>query len=206
MIKEILEYFYFLSGPVIALLAFKGLHQIIVSKEIAKTNAKRDAFKLTAEQCKYYGENIIPLVNELDKSIATHNAQLFTKSKYIIENNNIKVIPNSDYPEFDETIQNLVVELSNVYNALNSFSLFFVSGVADENLAYMTLGKTYCNTVERLLPFLVNASTYSGEDNILSLFLIWHHRKNKEKAIKEKQALEKQIKETSDIRIKPIGT
>ncbi|QNH03052.1 DUF4760 domain-containing protein [Pseudomonas sediminis] len=204
-IKEVLNIFYLLSGPALVFIAYKALAQIKVTKEIAKTNARRESLILTAKECRYYAQNIIPLCNAFNETLERVDAKFFTESKTKIENNNIKVQYHFDkdsselFPgELDDIVTSLI-------NSLSDFSNFFTSGVADEKVAYENLGYTFCNTVKKLAPLLVKIAEQHNEDNILKLFMIWHNRREMELAIKEKNALEEKINKSKSVSIDVLG-
>ena len=99
-LKDILEIIYFLSGPVIAYLAFRALGQIneakkqvLEAKETRIINSKRDAYKIAAEKCEYYMTTIIPLINNLDRAVKENNITFFEKSAVVIDAEGVKVKP-----------------------------------------------------------------------------------------------------------------
>jgi hypothetical protein len=203
-LKNILELLYLLSGPALVFFAYKALEQIKVTKDLAKINAKREAYKVTADESRYFSEKIIPLINILDTKVDELGAQVFLKSSVKVENNTVIVKLFTNYPKHDEIIDQLTGEFVELSNALSDFSTYFVSGIADEKLAYNTLGRTYCDTVKKYAPLLVLIS--NANDNVIQLFVIWNNRAIKDKALIEKRKLEETIKNTSEITVEPIGT
>src|ERR1700735_4599151 len=72
-----LEMLYFASGIALALAAFIGLRQLRISKdniaaitETAKISARREAFRLAAEQCARYYSQIIPMFDDFHNWLA----------------------------------------------------------------------------------------------------------------------------------------
>jgi hypothetical protein len=64
---DIFETLYFAAGIAIAVFACLGLKQIKLgldqlklTKEIAKTNARRESVKFAADQCRYFAETVMP--------------------------------------------------------------------------------------------------------------------------------------------------
>ncbi|MFM4991958.1 hypothetical protein ACEUCK_08500 [Aeromonas veronii] len=90
-------------------------------------------------------------------------------------------------------------------NAISDFATFFISGIADESLAYRSLGRTYCNTIKQLAPLLIPLCQ-NNDDDVMTLFFIWNNRNEKQAALAEKTKIEKKLKDSSDVYIKPIGT
>lgn len=205
-IKDILEIPYLLSGPVLAYFAYRALDQISLSERLAKENAKRDSIKLTAEECRYYSEKIIPLANEFDDLIKKHNLEIFIKSKVHVENNEIKVSSPAAHHTMDKAPDEFFENITALINSLSSFSTFFVSGVADERLAYKTTGTTYCRTVTKLAPMLVNLANKTHENNILQLYIIWKNRQDIDGATRAREALDKTLQSKKDSSIKVVGS
>lgn len=209
--KDILEIIYFVSGPIIAFFAFKALGQIKeAKKQVSETkesrivSSKREAYKIAADKCDCFMATIIPLINNLDKAVRENEITFFEKSIVEISNDGIKVKPRfKDKEEIDKVFGLPNLEL---FNPLESFSLFFASGVADENIGYLTIGQTYCSSVRRFLPLIVMLSKDKHFVNILYLFRIWNSRIEKEKLEKEKKRIDKELLENKDYSIKSIGT
>lgn len=65
-IREVLELFYFLSGPLLVILGIVGLQQIFVAKKDIYVRSKREAAVLAATQAQLYNEKIIPLLDKFD--------------------------------------------------------------------------------------------------------------------------------------------
>src|SRR5580698_8437717 len=60
LLWNILQGLYYIAGIAIAVAAFIGLGQLSLTREIAKTNAKREAVKYAAERCQYFAEHTVP--------------------------------------------------------------------------------------------------------------------------------------------------
>lgn len=212
--KKILEIIYFLSGPVIAVFAFMALHQIKIAKQqlendknILRINSKRESIKLATEQCDNYMKNIMPDINELEEYLEKMKIDFLKKSKVTIEQDSISVEPYIDDEDYKKYIDmNCIRKRLKVENALETFSIYFTSGIADEKIAYLTLGRTYCYIVEKLLPDILYKSN-DGEyfKNIIQLFNLWYFRIQQEKIQKEKSELEKKLGSIKTRGINTIG-
>ena len=131
------------------LLPTKLYHKLKTTREIAKVNSRREALSIAANECRYFAENIIPLINEFNKKVEEFDIQLLTKSKVEVSDDYIKVSPFIDYDHFEETKNKIISNAADVSNALEGFATFFISGVADEDLAYVTVGSAYCYIVKK---------------------------------------------------------
>lgn len=211
-LKDILEILYLISGPVIAVFAFLGLRQIKEARnqvDEAKKgrilHSKREAFKIASEKCEYYMEKIIPLFDELDKNIQENKIDFFERTKVTIINNEIKTFP--EFKNKEEMSKVISLKVGDILNPLESFSLFFINGVADEKIGYLTIGHTYCYSVKRYLPIILPLSSNKKYyKNIIQLFLIWYSRIEKERLENEKNKIEDELSKNQDAHINPIGT
>ncbi|SHG70579.1 hypothetical protein SAMN05444483_12330 [Salegentibacter echinorum] len=211
--KDILEIIYFLSTPLLALFAYKALgqikqtkNQIDESRKSRQLSSKRESYKLSAEKCDYFLNNLIPKMNLIYRKLEEENVKFFEDSEVIIANKRITVNPDLKKPE---DLLKLIddVPILELFNALESFAVFFVSGVADENIAFLTIGRSYCSTVKTYLPILIPLSDNNKHfANTLNLFIIWHSRIEKENLEKEKTKIEEKLKQSQTVNIDPIGT
>jgi len=212
-LTSILEIIYFLSGPALVIAAIYGLKQLKLASEQNKQiwqtrilNSTREAYTLAGDQCKYYLENIIPLLNKLDQIIKDKNLDFFEKSEVKIEGKQISVKPYMADNSLDKVFEECLEELHTVVNYIEGFSVFFVSGVAADNVGFNTLGRTYTSSVKRLLPFIIPFSQDGTYKHTKSLFITWYSRIEKDNLLKEKAEVEKKLKKQKSITIDTIGT
>ena len=211
-IKSILEIVYYLSGPVIAYIAYLALGQIRISKEQIKEQrkslqitSKREALKLTSDQVFIYSEKIIPLQNKLNEKISAEGVDFINKFKVEVESGSVNVIRPAGKHQFS-SIKKIIPELVDVANAMESFSTYFVSGVADEKLAYLSLGSTFCNSVERIAPVIVPTSNQGKHFNaVLNLYVIWKSRLEAENLEKQKNEIETKLKGQRKVSVEVLG-
>lgn len=201
IIKAIVEFIYLLSAPLLVFLAYKGLEQIKVAKNQSKINSKREAYRVTAEQCKYYLDVIISLFNEMHQKEQEENVKFFKHSIIHIHEEQISV----EFPK-DDDLEKIDIVVLKLANALEGFAFFFVTGLGDEKIAYETIGWTFTNSIKGFLPFLIrfnnNGKSFSST---LKLFHIWNSRMEKEDLELKKQNLDKKINSKNTINLKHIG-
>lgn len=205
-LKIIIDIINSISTVLLVIVAIIGLQQLTISKETRKINSKREAFKLAAEQTHLFAEKIIPEIDVLNKKIQENELNFFLKSKVNFNDTEISVTPYiKDYSvkKMDEIAPNL----SAVLNSLESFSLFFVSGVAAENTAYDSCAHSFVSTIKKLMPFIIIVTNKEGGyKNILKLFVTWRNRLEADKLIIEKLKINEKLKKTKKATIKPLGT
>lgn len=209
-IRPILELVYFASGPLTFIVACIALYQLKIARDSARLNAQRDSLRLAASQCDSYQRSIIPLHNSLGDAIKENGIVYFDKAEVDVEGETIRVRPNLTKDELREEL-NKVKKISGAwteaFNAMEAFAVFFVSGVADENVAFSSVGKTYCCSVRKYLPHVVPMSEEGGYyRNTIKLFFMWNARFEKQKLLKNKEKLEQQLDRVRDRFIRPVGT
>lgn len=207
--KSIIENIYLLSGPILAILGITGIIQLILTKRVIITNSKREAANLAASQIEIYNNQIIPRMDEL----------FFCKEKNKLKKVKIEVGDfNTGYLKEklgSEKIASLIEEriiigipFLRVMNSLEAFSTYFIKGVADEEIAYSAVGRTFCNSIEDM--FFDIASCRRKDDNSfqnsIALYKLWSNRISKEKLMKEKIELMEKMDKINDEKINPIGT
>jgi hypothetical protein len=85
IIRNVLEVLYFCSGIVFVFVAIRGLRQIKVSKQIAVTTAKREAYKLASEQCDMFASRVVPSIYNLHTALGEANVTLFQwPARYLV--------------------------------------------------------------------------------------------------------------------------
>ena len=135
-LRPILEALYFLSATALAVFAFKGLKQIRLTveqlqltRDIAKTNAKRESFKLAADECRHFAQNVLieaRLIGDECKDLKL--TTLGRKWKFKIANGEIA---EHNFPELKviaAEVSKCASKLITFLNSLEAFAIFFASG------------------------------------------------------------------------------
>lgn len=185
------ELFYYLSGIGLFVVAIIGLRQITLGRQIANLSAKRDALKIAAEQCRLYADTILPSASKLlTNPKYTPYIHSYTFS---VEKSSILVRPLK--ADVEQKKIPLDSDFLKIFNAIESFSQFFTSGIADEEDAYYCLGNAHLAVVGPFVPFLVLRDQEDHEQNwrnTLKLFVNWHARQQQEIIERKKRELSEQ--------------
>lgn len=171
-----------------------GLQQINISKEDIYIRNKRESITLTASLCEKFPV-IINRCNEIEKIIKESDENIFKevrKFKFPLDKKLLcegYVKQNKVLSKYLLLIQksNLAGETSKFVNDMEAFSIYFKENVADKEIGYITIGRSYCDVVEILLPLIMlsrcegcqrcndsNKKLYY--DNILELYFTWKSR------------------------------
>ena len=95
--------------------------------------------------------------------------------------------------------------LAVVCNALEGFATFFISGVADEYIAYHTVGTTFLGTMDKIIPWVAACKDNGYYRNLFHLYVLWKRRKEKQLLCQKREALEEQISKISTSKSYPVG-
>ena len=213
-----LSYFVF-GGVVLAIIGGFGLYQLVnarkqlvlaneqleFAKEALKINSKRDAYSLTAECCDHYLTVVIPLLDKLDKKIESKGITFYKDAIVKVTGDGLSVENASPQKDADARMEIANHTLA-ALNAMEGFSVYFISGVAEESIAYETVGRTFVSTARRLAPEFLLYASEGYFKNLTALFMRWSHRQEKQRLELEKLKLQNESDKISIASPKAIGT
>ncbi len=195
-----------LTQIIIAGCALFALKQINLSKKSFQLNSKRESVRYASELIDYYLNKIIPLspqgTKEIDLAIAaTYRGEFNLKSFTIEEIEQAHPELKKHFKEtFEREQKRVKANLEQMFpnlkerNSIESFAAPFIAGVADEQIAFTAVGRTFCHTVKDYYSdyCIVRTETDKGfnpYENTIQLYNIWSERikkhglKNKEEII-----------------------
>jgi hypothetical protein len=224
LIKEILDYLYLISGPILAIVSILALKQLSIAKtqlEIAKNSieisSQRDAAVFTAKQCEYFATEIIKdsvRITAIFESKDIVECSLANDSTNIFETDYNSWL-TKNRKKFLEDDSNIYREITEAINKLEAFAVYFIHGICDTKIAYLPVAEAYITIVKMYCPFIcmVRSRSRNGYSDIIELYKIWENELKKDELNFKKVQLQKQITETEeqvssvkDISKKPIGT
>lgn len=226
--KSILENIYFFSGPLLVIIGLFVLLQIKLGKQQLKESQKqllvgsmRDAAKISAEQVKLYCEIINPLYNVIflenfDNNIPKFNGKISDFSAEEMES------WDKEYVEaLMKTPNSISLPLIKLINQLEAFSVFFIHKIADEDIAFKSIGYAFYDTVTKCYPLItiLRNVTPNNYENIISLFKLWKIRIDENDIKIKKEVISKEISQKfneliilekkqkfDEVALKPLGT
>jgi hypothetical protein len=207
--KTIVENLSLLSGPILTIFAIVGVFQLFQTKKALIITSKRDAANLAAQQIKDYSERIIPLLSEYDFALLSDKIPSIKieigefNEEYLKEKLGEKKINEISL----ERIKYIVYQCD-ALNSLEAFSTYFTKGVADEQIAYSAIGRTFCYSVENYFFEISNHRKESDPtyQNIIELYKLWSERLKKDRLTLEQKEILKKIKNINCKIVEPIGT
>lgn len=200
-IAPTIEILYFIAGIIVAVAAVIALKQIAIMKETASNQSKRDAIKISSEQCNNYLTNIIKLQNDFYQILKNKNISYKDNWTVDIDGNNIVIHYNKEV----DFVSFYHLDFCKVFNAMEAFATYFTNSLADEMVAYFSLGTTYINQVETYLPFLLDFNNDGYYLNIVKLYLIWKKRMISIELKQQQKKINDKMRKCKSETIKPVG-
>lgn len=188
--RETLELLYFVSGIIVALAASIGLYQLILTKRIAARNSRREAYTLASQQCQFYLNQVIPLLNSLDAAAAKLGITSFGDFKVTRSKGSFSISSHAS-EESMEHFEAIAPHFTSAMNAVEAFAVHFTTGVAADLPAFSCVSKTFCTSIEKLLPHLAPLASNGYYTNSVKLYGVWSSRHEIAKLEKQKAILEK---------------
>lgn len=165
--------------------------------ELAKTNTKREALCLSAQQCDHYGGHVMTLSGNLIRKLR-EKTEFFQRGKVIIKDDQVTFDSTGLRPEDSKKVMEFFPEVVLVLNAIEGFSIYFASNVADDNIGYIECGRGFVSHFEE------NFGLYCLDNRIQNyyaatqaLYWRWKKRLVTEELVKQHQELAKQMSITS---------
>jgi hypothetical protein len=218
IVKSILEAAYFIAGIVIAVVAFKGLGQLNVgleqvkaTREIARTNALREALQFATERCQYFADKVVFAQEDFLQSCIRTKCTFMPMSQKLSVRDG-EIIPGIDFntAAFDEESPRLRLEIPTFLNTLEAFAIPFVARVADDDLGYQETGISFCAMVRvsLVLLFHTRQRDYSGRyESTVKLYERWNDRRIAEELGQNLKKAEQAARQTAKpSKIDPLGT
>jgi len=203
--RPYMELIYFVSGVMLVVAAIIALKQLSIAKKTLKIQSKRDALKLTATECSRYFEKIIPLQNELDRKIEENEIKFFKGWEVKLDGNKLELRKKTkgDIEDFEKMKK--ITSLTEVCNSLEGFATYFNSGVADEYVAFNTVGTTFVNYVDNIIPWVIHCRDEGYYKNLVSLYVTWKNRSEASLLRQKKEKLEERLSKIGDKKTFTIG-
>lgn len=203
-VRDILELWSFIASILIAVFAWKALGQITASKEIARTQAKREALRIAAEKTVQFAEEIIPLTSEYNK-LKKEGKYPFLTSTQVTESWPHVECKTDNFPGMMQEVfsnNGLVVK---ILNRMEGFAMFFTCGVADADVAYRPVSSVFCQCAKNFLPYIIICNERERQYTYtLKLYSVWSMRTEKEKSEKIVQEHSKNISKITVPNIEPL--
>lgn len=201
--KPYLEVLYYLSMLSLAIVGAIGLRQIFLLKYDIRTRNLRAANK----------EAIALIDRYLEKYVAIHNKHYLQLTedhvpKFDGEVGDFSLTQKSDL----EKVRIRFAQGKHWLDVLNELEIIAAginSKLANEELTFLSFGKSFCSTVESsydIISFVRSKGTVKYCNNIVDLYRRWHARIKQIELERKKDQIDDQLRKTVDEKFESIGT
>lgn len=208
--KSIIENIYLISGPTLAVLGVVAIFQLKLTKKAIIISSKRQSAELATKQLEYYESKIISALDNLSK---IEREDKLDKIELKIGNfKQIEIINQLGKEKTSQLIKERekhILLYTRILNSFEAFSTYFTKGIANEEIAFSAVGKTFCYSIEYYYFYIsvfIDESNDISYQNTIELYKLWSQRIKKEKLHKEKQSILSKLNQIPDTKIDPIGT
>lgn len=214
-IKEWFELIYFISGIILTIGVVVGIKHFKVAKDEIKllkkdyeTRNERASIEKSIEYLNLFATEFIPKAGQVIEKIEgkvndTYKGPINKDFRF---DENCKLESKYIKEILIASVQNDAID---ILNRFEYFSAAFVSGLADEELAFNPLARTYCSYIESLyviLCYLRRDEDHNTFEYTVKLYDLWKKRLEKTTLEKRRSKLDKEISEIDVERIKYVGS
>lgn len=212
-VRNWLEVLYFISGVVVMFLIGFGLRQLFLAKEqiettkeIFKTQSRRAAVEAAVIECRVFSEAVVQTSLALDKYCKDNSITYFKDAVFTRTDDGFSVDISKTNHDDIEKLEGAEEIINRFINGLEAFSLFFLSGVADENIAFHTNAKTFIKLAEEAFKIFPICADKDDAEPIKALYFMWHKKYEAKKLKIEQKEISKKLSNYKEQQIKAIGT
>jgi len=213
-VRNWIEVIYFISQIIVMVLVGFGLRQIQLAKrqiettkDIFRTQSKRSAIETAVVECRRFAETIIQDKLALDKFCKEKSITYFEKAKFTKTENGFSVDPKDIDKDDLKKLQEAADLINRIMNGLEAYALFFLSGVADENIAFHTNAKAYIEITEDIFKiFPVIKIEDEDAEPMKTLYFMWSQRYEAKRLSIEQEEIKKKLSSYKISSVKAIGT
>lgn len=206
-VRNILELTYFASNVVIAVAVCWGLKQLRITRQIANTNARREAVRIAVDQCKHYADDTVPAFTRLGEEIQRLKLTLFpAKPAFTVQGNEI-IYQNFDTERWDADYPKIAVVLVKYLNSIEFFAIPFAHGLADEDIGFDEAAMSFCQGVQATMPAFFNMRRLNAAryESAIRLYDLWTKRLTAKALAPAMKSLAELTKAIQQSKIKPVG-
>ena len=225
--KSLLENLSYLSSTIVGILSLIIIWQLIIAIKSLQTAEKtleqaKDEFKISSKRlgvheaaklCEKFTDQTFRKINDFERS----NLELVKKYPKVIEpienwNYSSQIIVSNPQETID-SIENIFTAHSefflNIVNEFEVFAMHFTKQIADEDIAYQTVGKTFLDYVENFHPIILimnGAQKGTAFRNIRELYAMWQNKTKRQTLTQLSEKVKQELEKTVKKKIKPFGT
>lgn len=192
-VRGAIEVLYFLSVTIAAWLGLRQLtlaknlvdaavKELTLTQKLADSNSRREAVKFAGVQCKYLGEEIVPVFMQLVQRhnqlhLTFMNAVLGQPPAFVVRDGEL-VVANYDLQALTPQVTAVMNEVVAYLNMAEAFAIPFAAGVAADDIGFQETANTFCMGITSCMPaiFFIRQTQNVRFPSALRLYGIWSNR------------------------------
>tara|TARA_R110002051_G_scaffold133520_1_gene206851 strand:- start:96 stop:794 length:699 start_codon:yes stop_codon:yes gene_type:complete len=225
--KSLMENLSYLSSTIVGILSLIIIWQLIVAVKSLKTaknsleqakaeftiSSKRFAVHEAVKLCEKFTDQTFRKINDFERN----NLELVKQYPKVLEpieswDYSTKIIVANPQETID-SVENLFTPNSefflNIVNELEVFAMHFTKQIADEDIAFRTVGKTFLDYVENYHPIILimnGAQKGTAFRNIRELYAMWQNKTKRQTLTQLSKKVKEELEKTVETKVKPFGT
>jgi hypothetical protein len=221
-LRAILELLYFFSGVVLTIGVVVAIRQLSLTRTEMALRYKREAIVASLKQCESFSSflaNFGPRFQDIfNRQPAVLRTRWSPRNLVFDESTFDFKTDAGRWLQGVSSTPDRLIKAIGVCNDLETFSLPFMKGAADEATAFVPVAAVFCELVEKFLPLIValrngillDSSTQqriaSGPwENVLGLYAIWSTRVKKDALVSRASSLLAEADKIEVKGIEPLG-
>ncbi len=202
IVRPYAELLFFIAGVGLFIISAYGLRQVRLLKEDMRTRSLRAAREKAIEATSYYLNEFVPQYNKV--WTRWQKAGLGSYEGRVDSDFDFDSLP-SDVRERGLKRFKMFIG-SNAFNAMELVASYFTTGVADEEVGFHIIGRSYCGTVGSNYDVLAICHSTEGSAKaksrfympIIELYRTWSARLSKDELTAARAELDKNIAAISE--------
>lgn len=191
-IRFILEGLYYFAGIILSISVVVAIVQLRQSKKLSQMHSKRDAAKVAVQQCNYFGKEIVQDVTHLLKLFDDKKITLLHDVTVEFSKEGMSCNTSSLSQEQLALLGECSMEMSKTMNMLEGFALMFSTGVADEDIGFLSCGRGFVRIFEQLFPiYALHRSLDDYYKGTQTMYWRWKKRIERDDLLKKYEELAK---------------
>lgn len=204
--RAVLELLYYVAGIAIAVAAFWGLKQLRISKQIARTSAKREAIKFAAERCQYFADHTVEMASQFTAEYRRLGLQFLSKELQFVVHKGEITKHNFDERLLDTEIPRISKCYVGYMNTMEAFAIPFAAGVADDKLGFQETAHAFVQGVQMCMPGIFHQRKHNGPryESTVRLYEHWNSQLAAQRLAPVMKSMEEIIKAAEKGSIKTL--
>lgn len=207
--RGVVEFFYFIGGIVMSVAAVIALKQISIARADIVIRSKREAASVAAMQCERFAEVVVPAWSHMVTGMSKIGVPSYDGPVTGFRQEDLSELYSDWVKKWDDAKQKIGDGTTpyDVLNKLEALAIYFTKGIADEEIAFQSVGATFCQIVNDYYPLLLTSYLQSGYyKHVVELYQLWSSRLQMTALSGQLEEVIKKMATVETRSVSPLGT